>query len=123
MFLSFSLLFLATQCDDDVISTYEEERASLNIYKESIENLAASSVCNENTECLFIAFGSKPCGGPWTYLIYSSSIDVEQLQLWVEDYNQLDQELNEEWEIVSDCSVALPPSGFECIDNVCNPIF
>ena len=62
MFLSFSFLFLATQCEDvNVPLTYEEERAQLDIYKETIEDLAATSVCNENTECLFIGFGSKPC--------------------------------------------------------------
>ncbi|PTM11275.1 MAG: hypothetical protein DA407_01920 [Bacteroidetes bacterium] len=124
MFLSFSFLFLATQCEDDNVPlTYEEERAQLDIYKETIEDLAATSVCNENTECLFIGFGSKPCGGPLTYLIYTSSIDVQQLLLWVEDYNQLEQELNDEWGIASDCSVVNPPSSFECINNTCIPVF
>ncbi|WP_347923138.1 hypothetical protein [Pontimicrobium sp. SW4] len=124
MLLSFSFLFVATQCDEDNPPlTYEEERAELDIYKHKIEGLAAASICNEDTDCLFIGFGSKPCGGPLTYLIYTSSIDIDQLLLWVEDYNQLEQELNEEWGIVSDCSVVNPPSGFECIDNTCNPIF
>lgn len=124
MFLSFSFLFVATQCEEDIHPlTYEDKRADLNIYKDSIEGLAATSVCNENTECLFIGFGSKPCGGPLTYLIYTNSIDVDQLLLWVEDYNHLEQELNEEWGIVSDCSIVNPPSGFECMDNTCIPIF
>jgi len=124
MFLSFSFLFLATQCEEDMLPlTYEEERAQLDIYKNTIEDLAAVSVCNENTECLFIGFGSKPCGGPWSYLIYTGSIDVDQLLLWVEDYNQLEQQFNETWEISSDCSFATPPSGFECIDNICIPVF
>jgi len=122
--ISFCFFFVATQCDEDKPPlTFEEERAELNIYKDEIEDLAATSVCNENTECLFIGFGSKPCGGPWTYLIYTNSIDVGQLLLWVDDYNQLEQELNEKWEIISDCSIASPPVGFECIDNTCNPIF
>ena len=121
--LSFSFFFVAMQCDkDNTPLTYEEDRAELNIYKTTIEDLAATSICEENTECLFIGFGSKPCGGPWTYLIYTNSINVDQLLLWVNDYNQLEQELNEKWDIISDCSIASPPLGFECIDNTCNPI-
>lgn len=124
MFLSFLFLFVATQCEENMLPlTYEEERAQLDIYKDTIEGLAAASVCNENIDCLFIGFGSKPCGGPWSYLIYTGSIDVDQLLLWVEDYNQLEQQLNETWEISSDCSVATPPLGFECIDNTCIPVF
>ena len=124
MFLSFSFFFMATQCDKDKSPlTYEEERAELDIYKDDIEDLAATSICNDTTECLFVGFGSKPCGGPWTYLVYTNSIDVDQLLLWVNDYNQLEQELNEKWGIISDCSVTPSPLGFECIDNTCNPIF
>ncbi|TJY34693.1 hypothetical protein [Pontimicrobium aquaticum] len=124
MFLSFSFFFVATQCGEDKLAlTYEEERAELDKYKEKIEDLAATSVCNENTECLFVGFGSKPCGGPWTYLIYTNSINDTQLLLWVNDYNQLEQKLNEKWGIISDCSIASPPVGFECLDNTCNPIF
>ena len=122
--LSFSFFFVATQCDEDKPPlTYEKERAELNIYKDKIEDLAATSICNESTECLFVGFGSKPCGGPWEYLIYTNSIDINQLLLWVEDYNQLEQDLNEKWGIASDCSIAPPPSEFECINNTCNPIF
>lgn len=125
MFSSFSILFLATQCDEkrNSPSTYEEQRAELNLYKEKIADLAATSVCNETTECQFVGFGSKPCGGPWSFLIYTSSIDVDQLLLWVEDYNQLEKVLNEEWGLVSDCSMSMPPNSIECIDNTCNPIF
>jgi len=123
MFLSFSLLFVATQCEEDNPPlTYEHERAELNIYKDEIEDLAATSICNENTECLYIGFGSKPCGGPWEYLVYTNSIDVDELMLWVEEYNQLEQDLNEKWGIASDCSIVNPPSGFDCIDNSCSPI-
>lgn len=122
--LSFSFFFIATQCNDEVSPlTYEEERANLNIYKNTIEDLAATSICNENTECSYIGFGSKPCGGPWTYLIYTNSIDVDQLLLWVNDYNQLEQELNENWGIISDCSIVSPPLGFDCVNNTCNPVF
>ena len=121
MYFSCLILFVGTTCEEDPL-TYEEERAELDIYKETIETLAASSICNESTECLFIAFGSKPCGGPWTYLYYTNSIDVEKLELWVEDYNQLESQLNEDWGIVSDCAAVIPPSSMECENNQCIPV-
>lgn len=118
------LSLMAFQCDEDVIPlTQEEEREELNISKKAIEDLAATSVCNETTECKYIAFGSKPCGGPWSYLIYTTSIDTEKLKIWVEDYNQRESDFNSKWGAVSDCSVANPPTSINCENNTCIPIY
>ncbi len=111
-------LFTATQCDEDS-PTYDEEREELNLFKEDIEAIANASVCNETTECRFIAFGRKPCGGPWSYLIYSTSIDVEELESLIENYNQQENQLNIKWDLVSDCQVVVPPASVECENNQC----
>lgn len=118
------LSLTAFQCEEDIAPlTKEEERQELDLYKKSIEDLAATSVCNDDTECKFIAFGSKPCGGPWSYLIYTTSIDTEKLKLWVEDYNQLEADFNANWGIASDCAIVNPPSSINCENNTCIPVY
>ncbi len=116
-------LFMAFQCEDDSNLIMEDEQKALMVSKKIIEDLAATSVCNENTKCKFIAFGSKPCGGPWSYLIYSTSIDVEKLENMVATYNANEADFNQKWGVVSDCSAALPPRSINCENNTCIPVY
>jgi hypothetical protein len=123
----FMCLFIVTtamQCDDDTF-TYdcEENIAYLEEYKLTIESMAAASICNENFECRYIAFGSKPCGGPWEFLVYSTSIDTLALTNAVADYNQMEANYNINCGAISDCSAPIPPVDFTCENNQCIPIF
>ncbi len=119
-----SLLTIAMQCKTDNTNlTFEEEKKLLTELKLEIENLANTSVCNDSTECKFIAFGSKPCGGPWQYLIYSTSIDTDKLEDLVGNYNQKEDDFNRTWNVVSDCSFALPPTNINCENNTCVAVY
>ncbi len=124
-FLPLTLLLCLTclmfSCEDD--DSQEGDRIELDALKTSIEDLAATSVCSETAECKFIGLGSKPCGGPWEYLIYSTSIDVEQLEDLVEDYNKKEADFNAKWGIASDCALANPPSSINCENNRCVAVF
>ncbi|WP_242203446.1 hypothetical protein [Aestuariivivens insulae] len=117
------LSFTAFQCDDDTPLTQEQELAQLQDFKSEVEALASTSICNETSECKFIAFGSKPCGGPWSYLIYSTSIDVNALESKVQDYNAQEHKYNQKWGIVSDCSLAAKPIDIKCENNSCVAVF
>ncbi len=122
--ISFCLLLFSIQCDDDLPPiTQEFQQEELNLLKAEIENLANTSICNDNYECKFIAFGSKPCGGPWDYLAYSTSIDTEQLEMLVENYNQKEDLFNKKWNIASDCSFVTPPTSITCENNTCVPVY
>ena len=115
------ILLVATGCssNNNDTTTYENELTDLSLLKAEIETLANASVCNEASECKFIALGSKPCGGPWSYLIYTTSIDVEKLEAAVKDYNQKEAAFNIKWGIASDCSFALQPTSINCENNTC----
>ncbi|MEL0455176.1 hypothetical protein WJN01_02965 [Flavobacteriaceae bacterium SZ-1-7] len=124
LLLLICLSLVAFQCDEEGnMPTFEEEQTELNNLKSEIEALANTSVCNETSECKFIGLGSKPCGGPWSYLIYSTSIDTEQLEQMVANYNQLEAEFNTRWGIVSDCAFASPPSSVNCENNTCIAVY
>ncbi len=118
------LSLVAFQCDEDERAlTQEEEQTKLDNMKTEIERLANTSTCGDNITCKFIAFGSKPCGGPWTYLVYSTSIDTNKLEDLVEVYNQYEQDFNINWSIASDCAVTTPPTSVECENNICIAIY
>lgn len=121
--VSLCLLFFSTQCDEDTGLTKEDKEQQLAALKTKIEGLASTSSCGDDFECEFIAFGSKPCGGPWSYLVYSTSIDTETLEEMVDGYNIKESLYNTEWGIVSDCAVANPPTSINCENNTCVAVF
>lgn len=123
-FASLFFLLSAFQCEDDTTSlTCEEKMSQLSAMEMSIQNLADTSVCNENFECRSVALGSKPCGGPWGYLVYSTSIDTLKLNTLVEKYNQFEAKINEECERFSDCAMVNPPERLECQNNRCIAVY
>lgn len=112
------LLFAGCELNADG-NDFEADLEELIAMQTAIEELADTSVCTEETECLFIAFGSKPCGGPWSYLIYSSSIDTAQLEEMVEAFNIKQDAFNATYNQVSDCMAVLPPSSLICENGEC----
>ncbi|MCK7589612.1 hypothetical protein M0G43_03390 [Subsaxibacter sp. CAU 1640] len=123
-FASLFILLTAMKCDKDDTADYcENTKLELLEFKTSIESLANTSVCGGGFECRYISFGSKPCGGPWDFLIYSTSIDTLTLQSLVAEYNQMEANYNLNCNMASDCSTPQPPVGFECENNQCIPVY
>ena len=118
-----ALLAIVFGCTHNTEFTKEEDLAELTALQEEIELLVDSGVCSENSDCNYIAFGSKACGGPKTYLVFSTSINVELLQQKVATYNELENDFNKKWGIISDCSVVLPPTSVACINGKCVAVY
>ncbi len=91
----------------------------LPLLRETILSLAVDSYCDSSSQCSFIGFGSKPCGGPWEYLIYSNNADTASLFDLVNRYYELDKEYNEKNGIGSDCAIAVTPDSLSCDSNGC----
>ena len=84
-----------------------------------IEQEIHTPAANEPSQCKLIAFGSKPCGGPARYLVYSTAKTNEtRLKQLVEEFNQLAKKINEERKIFSDCMFVSEPK-VELVDGVC----
>ncbi len=118
---TYVILLVVTGCssNNNDAPAYESELTELSLLKAEIEALANTSVCDGTTECKFIALGSKPCGGPWSYITYTTSINVEQLEAAIKDYNQKEDAFNIKWGIVSDCALTLRPISISCENNTC----
>lgn len=88
----------------------------------AVQAIIADNVCAVDSECATIAYGSKACGGPATYLVYStpSLVGVPQVELnrYVRQYNSLTAQYNLENDVISTCDVVLEPT-IGCVNNQC----
>jgi hypothetical protein len=89
----------------------------LDAKKAEVITLINSSLCSGS--CNYIAFGSKPCGGPKEYLLFSNSVNLAQLQLLVTQYNEMEHQFNLQTNAVSDCALVLPPNTVDCVNGTC----
>lgn len=111
------IVALVGACDSQ--KSREEEKMILDKTREEIVALSISAPCTPESTCLWIGLGSKPCGGPWSYLVYPSSIDTVLLLKKVSTYNAAESAYNAKWSVMSDCSVANPPDSVSCVDGKC----
>jgi len=110
------IFVLIFSCNNDEITPITE--SDLAKLESQIREMIGKD-CSNSGQCEVIAFGSKPCGGPWEYLVYSSSdTDGALLIERVNTYNQLQKEFNLENGIISDCGIVGPPE-VNCTDGKC----
>ncbi len=94
--------------EDETEGSYQDNLDELELLiNTEIGNAEASDLA----ECRSLAFGSKPCGGPWSYLVYSSTdSDESHLLNLVQRYNDVELDLNNFENRGSDCSVPIKPN-------------
>lgn len=114
-----ALIFIVAviRCGD----SFEEkhDKAILEALSENIHDMIGIPECNGDEDCRYIAFGSKPCGGPWEYLIYSMSVtDSVELAEKVTYYNEYEDMMNHKYGYTSNCEVPDPPE-LGCVFGVC----
>lgn len=104
------------QIEQVSIDSLKEQQRSL---KAEIEEIVGNVTCNAASQCRAIAFGSNPCGEPWSYLIYNQEdVDIELMETKVALYNDIDEQLNQIEGLGSNCSYATYPE-IDCQYNQC----
>jgi hypothetical protein len=97
----------------------QDDSARLKELNSMIEQEIGTPTANEPSQCKLIAFGSKPCGGPARYLVYSTAKTNEsRLKQLVNEFNGLAKKINEERKMISDCIFVTEPK-VELVDKVC----
>lgn len=117
----FSILLSVSGCESDE-NSQQIDRKELDRQLEEIKDLIARESCSGENSCDYIAVGSKACGGPKNYLLFSSSIDRQKLEELVETYNKAEAGYNEKYGIVSDCMFVTPPERVECVNGKCEAL-
>ena len=83
------------------------------------KKLIGSASCSSDNQCHSIGFGHKPCGGFYSYRIYSDqNTNVTQLKNQIKQYNELTREQNKKGNLVSDCMMLMPPQ-LTCRKQTC----
>ena len=94
----------------DLQASQQSDSERLKELKRLIDNEIGVPYANEPSQCRLVGFGSKPCGGPWTYLVYSTvQTNKFELKKLVIEYNQVQRRVNIERKIWSDCALARKP--------------
>ncbi len=104
---------------DEVNSNQELTRLELEKQLKEIYAFIDNRACSPDSECSFMPFGSKACGGPQGYLLFSSETDVPALHKMVEKHRKAEAAYNQQNSIISDCSIQLPPEKLACKDGKC----
>lgn len=87
-----------------------------------VQNMIVDKTCLVNDDCGAIAYGSKSCGGPKEYLIYSTrTLDFDQLQQLTDQYTKLDRERNADSDLISTCDILLKPQ-VQCFESKCQAL-
>ena len=108
-----------TQASELREPTMKEDSARLAAMKAEILALIDEPRCSHAFDCASIAIGSKPCGGPWTYLVYSiTNADVSALEAQVNEYNEFNSAVNERHSVASDCMLVTEPR-IDCVKGLC----
>jgi hypothetical protein len=92
---------------------------SSNALRESIAQQVGTAACSSPAVCRTLPLGSKPCGGPRQYLIYSLAVtDSARLAADAARYSQAEAQRNREKGLMSDCSMLIEPQ-VSCISGKC----
>ncbi len=105
--LLIGLLAATIGCESDTVTQDDLDKLEQQIMS-IIDGAAATNV----SFCKTVAFGSKPCGGPWRYLSYSTeNLDEAELLRLIRDYNRKDSLRNIQQGGVSDCLFVSDPGS------------
>lgn len=96
---------------DEHSKKYDE--VQLEKIKVMIESEIAKEKCTNPNEWKIAPFGSKPCGGPTSYIAYPEKLEDDILPQ-IEGFAKKESEFNTKYGITSDCSVVEEPRKIKC---------
>jgi hypothetical protein len=101
------------------VATVEQLRERLRALEDDIARASGDGRCTQAVECRAVGLGSKPCGGPERYWIYSTAASqVDHLLDDAEEHRATDAKLDALVGGVSDCLLELPPVP-DCVSGRC----
>lgn len=121
LFVAFSMACLAlVGCRPATPASAEGDTLEqLTAIGSEIAELIGAAACESDEQCRVIALGSKPCGGPAEYRVYSSlGTDTALLETRASEYTRLSVQYNRETKALSDCSMVLAPMAY-CASGQC----
>lgn len=119
--LTISLTLLS--CNNDNVSTKDQEAENLKKMRTEIFLLSASKQCEDPADWDFTAIGSNACGGPTGFIAFSLKLNTTAFLEKVKKYTNSQKEFNIKWEIISTCDLPPFPSSIRCVDGKAQLIY
>ncbi|NQU67131.1 MAG: hypothetical protein HQ510_04225 [Candidatus Marinimicrobia bacterium] len=126
LLISIPIIGLFSGCDkkfDESVLDYRQQSDdfdTLVLMEQEIDYLIDTPTCAQASDCRISQFGSKPCGGPSGYKIYSiTNVDMTLLQTKIDDYYDFNYYVNHLYGILSDCMVVNVPEELDCVEEEC----
>ena len=104
-----------SQKPDNNISQ-QSDREKLSVLIKEIETQINTETCTDAADWRFSPIGSKPCGGPSSYIAYPIKMEDEILPK-IKKFTEMQSVFNKKFNLVSDCMMVQPPSGIQCVDG------
>jgi hypothetical protein len=125
IFLSLTLISACTASTASNSTTAKQQSLTPSVpldpalaYQE-LQQRIGSAPCTQNSQCLTMGVGYKACGGPESYLVYSTQTATkESLTPSFERYNQARKAQIQASGRVSNCMLT-PDPGAQCIQQRC----
>ena len=111
--LFLSLLLLAPTCQPAQTPSGEEPADTIRVERLEAEAhaLAKTAGCSGPESCRTAPVGSRPCGGPRTYLAYcATATDTAALFAKLEQLRRAEERANQASGMISTCEFRMPPA-------------
>lgn len=89
------------------------DREILRTHLSEIEQLAQSEFCENTDDWTYAPIGSKPCGGPSSYIAFHKNVE-NQIMPKITQFNEMSAAFNKKHGLVSDCMMVPEPAGIVC---------
>lgn len=96
--------------------------AILDQLKTSIDTEIKKESCKSAADWAISPLGTKPCGGPESYIAYPKS-RANSLLPKIEEYTQKISDYNKKYSITSDCMIPEEPKAIVCKEGVAEFIY
>ena len=105
---------MSFSCNKNKGLSQAQEAENLSEMLAKIKTTANSVACEDSSEWAYVSYGEKGCGGPVGYIAYSTTIDTVLFLKKVEEHRTAEKNFNVKWNVISDCSAPLEPTGVLC---------
>ncbi|KAF7767469.1 hypothetical protein PCIT_a4353 [Pseudoalteromonas citrea] len=92
---------------------------TLSAARNKLKDMTKDKGCDTSMQCQVIAVGSRACGGPSSYVTFSTrSADVQTVKKLADSITVLESQYNAKNRMVSICQHLTQPST-QCVENKC----
>ncbi len=112
------LLITLTSCQENETLSQDQAAQDLQDMFTEIESMVNTISCDNSEDWTFIGYGSKACGGFVEYIAYPVFIDTQLFIEKIEAHKQAQEDFNQKWQVISDCSVPNQPTEVLCDNGV-----